>query len=209
MRILIDGTPDIALNSEVEDGLAAVTAANDKLRENGRGILQVIIDGENVSPEGLLEALRGKAPSEIRQIEITSESIAKLVEDALTELDDAVSELPQLCRTMAQVFQSDTPGEGYEPFRQLAEIWAYIKARQLQVASALNVDLTDIELDGKNVDTMHEELNEFLEEAAGALESGDTVLLGDLLEYELAPRAEFEAKLVAWLKSQTEKPAQS
>ena len=40
------------------------------------------------------------------------------------------------------------------------------------------------------------------QDARKALEAEDCVLLGDLLEYELAPRAEAEAEVVALLRSQ-------
>lgn len=46
-------------------------------------------------------------------------------------------------------------------------------------------------------------MNKFLAEAVGALESGDLVLLGDLLEYELAPRAEAEVRITALLRERT------
>jgi hypothetical protein len=51
------------------------------------------------------------------------------------------------------------------------------------------------------------ELNSFLDEAAQALRDGDTVLLADLLEYELSPRAELEGEIVSLLRRQAEASA--
>jgi hypothetical protein len=69
------------------------------------------------------------------------------------------------------------------------------------VANALELDLGDLEVDGKTVQSVHTELNQFLQEAEQALKDGDIILLADLLEYELAPRAELEVSIVSLLQA--------
>ncbi|MCL4218856.1 MAG: hypothetical protein KJ052_17880, partial [Candidatus Hydrogenedentes bacterium] len=81
-----------------------------------------------------------------------------------------------------------------------AEIWQTIKARQIQLSSAMDIELETLEIDGISIGQHSEELNAYLEEAAKALEGPDYVLLGDLLEYELAPRAELESRIVGLLE---------
>ena len=130
-----------------------------------------------------------------------SGDVNAMINESLRDLEQVIPELPTACRSLAEIFQGNAPAEGYEPFDKLAEIWSHIKTREMQVASALRVSLESIELNGKNLDTMHLELNEYLEEAISAIKSGDCVLLGDLLEYELAPRAEQEAAIVGQLRA--------
>jgi hypothetical protein len=84
---------------------------------------------------------------------------------------------------------------------ELAEIWGHIKSRESLVANALELDLGDLEVDGKTVQSVHTELNQFLQEAEQALKDGDIILLADLLEYELAPRAELEVSIVSLLQA--------
>jgi hypothetical protein len=74
-------------------------------------------------------------------------------------------------------------------------------------AGALGVDLTAFEIRGQAVSEHVRELNSFLDEAAQALRDGDTVLLADLLEYELSPRAELEGEIVSLLRRQAEASA--
>jgi len=105
-------------------------------------------------------------------------------------------------RVADSVFQGSEPQSGFEPFQRLAEIWEHVKSRQYLIAGALGLDFGKLEVDGRRFETMQDELNGFLAEAAGALESGDLILLGDLLEYELAPRAEQEARVTAVLRQQ-------
>ncbi len=127
--------------------------------------------------------------------------------EALDGLTDTLPELASACRKLAAVFQSEIPEEGYEPFQELAEIWEFVKARQRLAAEALDLDLEALEVKGQPLAVHLRELNSFLEESAQALRDGDTVLLGDLLEYELAPRAELEGEIVSALRRQAEAPA--
>jgi len=70
----------------------------------------------------------------------------------------------------------------------------------LLIANALRLDLDSMSLDGSSLKALHDDLNAQLKEAAEALENGDCILLGDLLEYELAPRAEREERIVGLLR---------
>jgi len=209
MDVIVDGGRDFRLTGDPSDTLAAVAAVSEFLRERGRGILSLQVNGNSVNPEQLIELLQGKPVGEVSVLEVSSERIDKLVEDALREMQTAAPELPQLCHSLAEVFQGERPEEGYEPFHKLAEIWSHIKSMELQVAGALSVDLAAIELKGVTIEQLHVELNGYLEEAAQALESLDCVLLGDLLEYELAPRAEVEGEIIALLQTEARSQAQS
>ena len=92
-----------------------------------------------------------------------------------------------------------------DPFNDLAGIWKVIKEREIQLAGVLQLNLNEMEVDGLSVMRHHEELNAFLGEAAEGIQSGDCIMLGDLLEYELAPRAELESRIVADLKQHARK----
>ena len=44
-----------------------------------------------------------------------------------------------------------------------AEIWGHIKSRESLVANSLELDLGNLEVDGKTVQSVHAELNQFLD----------------------------------------------
>lgn len=202
MDVIVDGASNYDLKGDPADVLAAVAAVSDFLRGQGRSILSVKLDGADVQPEDLAERLRDIAPSSVGRLEIGSESTAALIEASLAGLNETLPELPKVCRNLAEVFQGENPESGFEPFVELAGIWAQIKSRESLVANALDLNLADLTVGGKTLQTSHRELNQFLEEAEQALKDGDIILLGDLLEYELAPRAEQEAEIVALLQAQ-------
>jgi len=203
MDVIVDGARNFAVEGTPADALAVVAAANDWLRQRGRAMQAVVVDGQDIPPDSLAKSLAGRATDSIQTLEIQSETLGVLVDDCLATLQQHVPELPVACRSLAQVFQGETPDAGFDPFHQLAEIWGTVKERQLMVAAILGIDLDNLEVDGESFKQLHDELNGCLEEAATAIENGDTVSLGDLLEYELAPRAERESTIVALLQEQS------
>ncbi len=204
MEILIDGACGFEPQERTDNAFSLIAQIFDFLREKGRGVLSVSINGVVISPEELIAQIREKPVSEIDRLEITSADMRALVDEALQELQEATTQLPDLCHQLAEIFQGENPEQAYEPFQRLAEIWGAVKTRQMQVAQAMALDIETAELRGTRFDEHHQALNQILEEAAQALQSGDCVLLGDLLEYELAPRAELEDEIVKWLKSRIE-----
>lgn len=201
MDVIVDGASNYNLKGDPEDVLGAVAAVSEFLRGQGRSVLSVKVNGEEVSPEALADRLKNTPVANVSRLEFGSEHTSALVEDCLKGLQEFLPELPQVCRNLAEVFQGEKPEEGFDPFVELAEIWGQIKSREALVANALDIDAGKLEVDGKTVETIHAELNQFLEEAEQALKDGDIILLADLLEYELAPRAELEVAIVSLLQA--------
>jgi len=200
MDVKIDGVPVGTWEREPEDAIDALALIADGLRTQGRAMVSVTIDGRVLRPEEVSAELSGKSLDAVGALAVSSESVSALVAECLSDLEQVLPELPEACHRLAEVFQGDCPETGYEPFQQLAEIWSVIKERELQILSALGIDGDSLAIGGVPLAKAHEELNQFVEEAAGALQVRDCVLLGDLLEYELAPRAEAEAEIVALLR---------
>ncbi len=202
MDVIVDGQRDFEVQGEAKDVMSVVGAVTEFLRAKNRAMLSLQVDGKTITPEILLAELEGTPLDEIGTLEVASEDIQVLVEELLRELRENLPELPDACRALAEVFHGEDPTEGYEPFESLAQIWEHVKNQELLAARGLDLDLDAMVIDGVPITKMHEDLNGFLREAAGALENEDTVLLGDLLEYELAPRAEQEAEIVKLLQEQ-------
>jgi hypothetical protein len=158
------------------------------------------VDGQRITPEEVAQRFADVAPSQIQHLEIQTEATATLVRNCINELQAVLPDLPNACHNLAEVFQSETPEDGFEPFQELAMLWGYIKQREMLIMNALELDMEALCINGATLAEMHKSLNTFLSEAVQALKEGDTVTLGDLLEYELAPRADQESAIVALLK---------
>ncbi len=195
MDIIIDGS-SVEIEGSPEDVMSVVIAVADELQAQGKAIVDLRVDGQTLPPDELVSQLEGKPIDSVDTIEVGSENIDELVCSELAEIRRVVPDLPEVCHSLAAVFQGNSPQDGYALFNKLAEIWRHVKIIEQQIANSLDLDLDSLSVDNVAVFDLHSDLNEFLREAAQALESGDCVLLGDLLEYELAPRAETESAII-------------
>lgn len=202
MEVIVDGDRNAELQVEHDTVGSLLSEIDDSLRRRGRAMLKIAVDGEDIPPDGLMEALGERSLDDIQSIEVESEDLVALAQSSLREMEEVLPELSSVCHSLAEVFHSDSAEEGFEKLVQLAEIWQAVKVRQIDVVSALELDLESLKLDGVSLVECFEETSQYLGKALDALEARDCVLLGDLLEYELAPRAEIEAKIVALLQSQ-------
>jgi hypothetical protein len=200
VEVIVDGEHNFTPSEDVADGMALMAELADYLSGQGRAMTGLQLNGEVIPPEQLQDVLSERSISDINVLEVTTHAVADMVTQCLEELQTSLPSLPEACRQLAGVFQSESPEEGYDHFRELAMLWGHIKNRELLVAEYLQMDLSSVELNGRPVHALHEELNTVLQESAQAIKDGDTVLIGDLLEYELAPRAEDEVRIVALLQ---------
>lgn len=199
MDVIVDGERNFRFDGEPKDLLSAIGAIDVWLRERKRALTAVKVDGETVTPDSLLDTFEERALDSASTIEVQSSPVQDLVRQCISEMNEVLPDLANACRSLAEVFHGETPEEGFDPFQELAGIWEHIKTRQMLIANALQLDVERLELDGEPLSAIHDDLNHFLEEAEEALRAGDCVLLGDLLEYELAPRAEREIEIAALL----------
>ena len=199
MDVIVDGAPANAPASAA-DVMGVLAEISESLHKQGRAILSVSADGQSLAPAQTAEILSGKPLDAVRRLEIVSEQTSKLVAVSLAELEAVIPDLATACHELAAVFHGTQPRTGYDPFHQLANIWSHVKERQELIAHTLGIALDSLALDGKTVGAWHTELSGFLSEAASAIQSGDTILLGDLLEYEFAPRAETEVRITGLLR---------
>lgn len=207
MDVIVDGNVGYLFRNIPRNALEAVAILCNDLHASGRAMMRLCVDGNEVLPDSLHQELAEKALEDVGCIEVVTESLASLVDACLANLEQALPELPVACHSLAEVFQGEKPEEGFGPFQQLADAWMAIKEQERQVASALELNMDQLSVNGIPFSELHEGFNRFLNEAAEAISAYDYVTLGDLLEYELAPRAETESAIVATLRTHARQQA--
>jgi hypothetical protein len=70
---------------------------------------------------------------------------------------------------------------------------------------AKNYNLTELKLENKDFKDFYTDLNSILNELSEAFIANDTVLIGDLLEYEIAPRLERLIEIIEAIEGEKEK----
>ncbi|MFO7848403.1 MAG: hypothetical protein R6V67_00460 [Spirochaetia bacterium] len=101
----------------------------------------------------------------------------------LSELVPQLMEVPVLLQT-----GKDKTAMGYvieftEYSDKLIRINHILREQQI-------IDISEIKVNGRRFDTFYRDFNDILRELLEAFDSQDSVLIGDLLEYEIAPRVE-------------------
>lgn len=200
MEVLIDGVGGFQFQTSPDTLQSALNEIISFLNDKQLAMVKLKVNEQDVYPGKSLEAIQGMSISNIRKLEITTYPIFQLIEESLNDLEKYTPEMSELCHEIAQIFQSENPDDGFEPFQKLSAIWGEIKKREALIINSLNSYLNPDDPVIQSIKKHHEELNQVLEEAYQALENRDCIGLGDLLEYELAPHAEKEPEIVNQLK---------
>jgi len=199
MNLLVDG---IDHPLPVEPGMLLGTVlerVDADLAARKRMMVSLSVDGREVSPQELGEE-SDRSIDGLHTVEVRSEPTAVLVDRELSDVEQHLPALSQTVREIATLFQQGKTVAGLDACTRVAERWIEIVSSERRVAGALELNLEDFDVDGKPISTHHAELNQFLQEALRAMERDDYVLLGDLLEHELAPRLDTELKIVSALR---------
>ena len=202
MEIIIDGVHDQQIQGDPEDLLAAFRIITDNLHAKRRAIVALRLNGDTISPEDVPQCMENVPINTPVRIEITTHDIDEMSMNCLNQLMENLPELPVACQELARIFQSGSPQDALNSFVELVELWRIVKERQLLVAKTQNIDMAAFQISGKSIQQQHTELNAFLNDALETMQSEDWIALGDLLEYELAPRADEEQQVVALLREQ-------
>lgn len=205
MKIIINGKEEFRVPENAKTLIDILEILIDYLSNNNLGLVKLRVNEQNVYPGESLKAIQNMEISNIHTLEITAIPILQLLQDSISELERYTPELSNICYGIAELFQSENPSEGLGPFQRLTEIWGEIKNREAVIVNSLSKYLKNQEssIVGEIVEH-HRELNQYLDEAYKALSNEDMVSLSDILQYELAPRAEKELEIVNLLRKLVE-----
>jgi len=134
-----------------------------------------------------------------------SEELMKLAAEIVPVLEDRLREILEPARNLAAAIPALR-----ESILQLGEVSAYLQngedslamvrvlqflelaQKVMRVISSIGeqriADLTNLHVDGAPITEYQIEISGFLSELSAAITDGDTITIGDLLEYEIGPR---------------------
>jgi hypothetical protein len=154
--------------------------------------------------EGLLEKEDEQARKTVIQF---LDSIRLLINERIREIEEPREELQRLTallektnndlREVSLLLQTGKDKEAMDLVITFTELSQKL-LRILQLGNQLQViDSASLTLNGTDINGFYTELNSFFTELQEAFESKDSVLIGDIFEYEVAPRID---NLLATLK---------
>lgn len=187
MNIVIDGQKiDFSIEREKTVG-EILGIMESECEKSGMTVTAIRADGREIPPEEL-DDLFALAPDKVGTVELSTIS-AKNVRTMLSELGGRFSlcipdlvEIPVLLQTGKDIRVMEIINGFSSDLYNLYQI--------LPLLSVTGIDAKELEIDGTPLASYPTLLSPVLRDLLEALEKKDTILVGDLSEYELAPKIE-------------------
>ncbi len=195
MEISINGN-NINYSLEQEENVGQILGIlESECEKNGMTITGISVDGELLAPDEL-DRLFSRTPEEISSLALETMSGGDIVSVMhrlavrMGEHVSALSEIPVLLQTGEDGQVMEIIHAFARDFESLCQSIPLLNSISTRDTSALLVE-------GIPLDQYPSELTPLLGELIEAIKSNDTVLMGDISEYELAPKVEVLASVLA------------
>lgn len=175
---------DITLEGEKTVG-EVLRSFEKTAQENNCATIAINVDGKKIEAEEFDKVATQELRDDTR-IELTAVS-QNSVTQAFKESSEEISKTVDLLLELPVLLQSGSNSKVKDSITRLADAvdnFCHITA----LSSLFPEKFGKISVDGKNLSEFFADFTPVFNDLNGAMESGDTVLLGDLAEYEISPR---------------------
>ncbi|MBU0641151.1 MAG: hypothetical protein KKB50_20010 [Planctomycetes bacterium] len=194
MLVTVDGQ---RLDRDFASG-CALQELIDQVREtlhSDRLVVSVAINGQPCGEAELAQQL-GEPLAQDVQVDLETGDRWQLAADALRAVAGDIVKTGQQQPEIADQLNAGRVAEGMQRVGEFPRIWQVCHDTVRQCCNLLARDLTDHEYEGRCVREYLDDLATKLRELRDALEARDTVLLTDLIYYELQPLCESWSELL-------------
>jgi len=187
MQVSINGQNiDISLENEKTLG-DFLKAFEENCAANDATIIGIIADGQTLSA-GIMEDYFSKNLEEIQVLELSTVRSA----DIQTSLQDLSLKSAQIAKNLCLIPLLYQTGKDSEAFAYITEFADFfnIFCRTISLSSLFPATYGTIQIQNKSISEFLSDFSAVLSDFEKALHDNDVVLVGDLAEYEIAPRLE-------------------
>ena len=203
MDLYLDGAPladAVSSTSTLEEALRQVQTSRCRPRQL---VVGVRCDGKDVPAQDLTSFLR-RPVSSFGRLEVFTSTKEQLVLGAMSNASTSLQETEQACRRIAeQLIQ----GQSAEAIRSLADclrVWQQIHDAVGKSLQMLELDAQQMMINDTPVVDVIGKPKDILVQVKQALQSGDHILLADLLQYEFGDVIDQWFSLIARLRQEAE-----
>jgi hypothetical protein len=167
-------------------------AVIDRVRDqrlNDRLVISVAVNGEHFVGGDLEEGLMQRLSAE-DQVDLESGDRFAIAADALRNLAGELAEVGRLQPMLADQLDAGDAEGAVREVGEFVRTWSACGTAVVQCSGLVGRDLTAVELDGRCVGLMVQDLVTKLRALRDALDARDLVMLADLMHYELPPLCE-------------------
>lgn len=185
MEFYVNGEKiDITLENEKTVG-DILKSFEEEFAKNNATTVNIILNGKNIDAAHFDEETK-KPVREIEKMELSVISQDE-IQNSFEEEAKECSVLAEKLLAVPEKLQAGKDKEAGEMIALLADFIAKF-CRTASLSSLFPEKYKNIEIDGKSIKDFFEDFNQILSDFEQAISSKDTVLIGDLAEYEISPR---------------------
>lgn len=186
MEVIVDGQA-VAVPEENVQTIADVVGSISKDLDVKRRVIRVIVDGQDITGRAE-EHLKPKNGTQ--KVEVTTGLASELALDMLQNIQEFHGALEvELSRT-ADEFRIGNVEKSNELFARCLDGLQILVKTTISVANLLQVDSNDVKAGNTMMQAVVERVSDVLGELIQAQMNNDSILIADLIEYELSPLLE-------------------
>ena len=191
MELYINSEP-IELEIDATESLGVILGTvQSNFIDQGDIVTGMLIDGEVVSPEMLAE-MKTKPACEFDEVNLIVRAANKFAAEGLLTIAEHLENSIVLRKEVVEYLQQGNSQEAMTTLNDYVTFWAGLQSTLGSACRIVGVDIAELEVFGESNSggqLIMEHVNSLtsqLTEIKTALEDGDLVLLGDILEYEFS-----------------------
>jgi hypothetical protein len=183
MKVIVDGK-SVDLPLEGQNTIGDVVGLVSSDLDTKRRIIRVIVDGQDIT--GQAEA-HMQAKNGLETIEITTGLASDLALETLDGIKEFHNALELELNRAADEFRMGNTLKSNEMFARCVDGLQILLRTTISVANLLQVDSKDIQAGPHKMSDVTQNISKVLEELISAQVNRDSILIADLIEYELKP----------------------
>jgi hypothetical protein len=149
-----------------------------------RVVVSIRCDGRPVAQHEL-EAMLDRAASDFGRLDLQTQPIKALVSSTLGSAIDVFTEADAARNQIADHLAEGQQEKAMALLQELFSAWKQVQDCLPAAAEALHIDLADLHVDDLDLNAILDQIKIQLTEMREAMRTGDMVLVGDILRYEL------------------------
>ncbi|MCR5387235.1 MAG: hypothetical protein K6E69_08955 [Treponema sp.] len=164
--------------------------------QNKLATIGITVDGKNIGAEEFDKAIEMPLKDDTKiEVSVISESA---VSASFAQSSKEMTDLIELLKNIPVEMQSGKDTQAKQSIIKLSDVMNAF-CSTVTWSSLFPEKFGSIMIDGKNLSDFLSDLSPILKDFSDALENSDSVLLGDLSEYEICPRLESLSKAIGEL----------
>lgn len=157
------------------------------------------LDGKEVFPDEN-EELCEKTPADFEKLEIQLATLEAVAHDVLDELSEKMPTLSEQAVNITEKIQTGDASTATDDLERFVNSVAYVMDALSSIQQLLDVDFATYDTEEDKVSEAFESLTVQLKELHEAIQEKDMATLGDILEFDLAPKIELFGNVMQSLR---------